>query len=127
MCRAEFIVDDEIIADVHRMASQGLTVEQIGHNLGWSESTLYNKAKENELLNEAIRKGRVDGIDKVSSALFKKAIDGDFPAQKFYLTNRSQGEWKDKQVTEHTMQLTDMSEANLDRKLRELITSPDNS
>jgi transposase len=55
------------------MASNGLTVCQIADYLGISESTLYATQNQYKEFLEAIKKGRAEGLNQVSNALFEKA------------------------------------------------------
>lgn len=59
---------------VEAWARDGLTDEQIAHNLGIAVSTLYAYKAEHEEFSEALKKGK-DVIDvEVENALFKKAL-----------------------------------------------------
>lgn len=76
-------------ADVERLAEQGLTLEQIASSLGVSYSTLNNRQKESEEIQEALKKGRERGIAKVTNALFENAMSGNVTAQIFFLKCRA--------------------------------------
>lgn len=83
-------------AKVERLASQGLTKQQICDSLGISDQTLLNREKVDLELLEAIKRGRAKGLKEVSNALFEAATSGNVTAQIFYLKNRAPGDWKDR-------------------------------
>lgn len=78
-------------------ARDGLTNEQIAHNLGISVKTLYEWQNAHSEFREALKKGK-EVIDyEVENALLKKALEGDTTAQIFWLKNRRSTVWRDKQ------------------------------
>lgn len=74
--------------------------------MGFSRSTLYKYKKSNTDFNDAITRGQARAIDVVTNALFQNAQAGDISAQKYYLNNRSNQSWKDKQELEHSGEFT---------------------
>lgn len=83
------------IAEVERLASQGLTQQQIADALGVSDQTILNRKADSLDFLEAIKRGQAKGIDTVTNALYEQAVnDGSVPAAIFYLKNRAG--WKDK-------------------------------
>ena len=86
------------LKEVERLAGQGLTVKQIGHCIGRSKQTLYNHVD----ILDAIKRGRSQGINEVTNALFDNATGGNVTAQIFYLKNRQPEKWSDRR----DMQLT---------------------
>ena len=102
MPRPPFEFTDEIIADVERMASRGLTQEQIAYNLGIAPSTLYVHKKINQEFSEAIKRGKCSGINTIANKLFEKAEEGDNTAMIFYLKNRDPDNWEDVQKRQYT-------------------------
>ena len=132
-------------------ARDGLTDEQIAHNMGISAATLYNwKSKYLEVV-EALKKGK-DVIDReVENALLKRALGfqydeitltggvetkrvtkmvvPDTTAQIFWLKNRRPDKWRDKPESVKTDKLEDdpLTES-LERMLDEgLIAETDTS
>lgn len=132
-------------------ARDGLTDEQIAHNMGISAATLYNwKSKYLEIV-EALKKGK-DVIDReVENALLKRALGfqydeitlkggvetkrvtkmvvPDTTAQIFWLKNRRPDKWRDKPESVKTDKLEDdpLTES-LERMLDEgLIAETDTS
>ena len=94
--RKPFEITDEVINRVEALAANGLTLEQIASVLGINVSTLYEKKKEKQELDEAIKRGRDKGIATISNALFQKAKNGDNTAMLFYLKCRAG--WREQEV-----------------------------
>lgn len=109
-------------------ARDGLTDEQIAHNMGINVATLYRWKNSYNEICESLKKGK-EVIDRqVENALLKRAlgysyievtkesgvitkevtkeVHPDTTAQIFWLKNRKPGDWRDKQVTEHEGQTT---------------------
>ena len=95
--RPAWIPTDSICEQAREMASNGLTVAQISDCLGISESTLYAKQGEYKEFMDAIKKGRAEGIHKVSNALFEKATQGNVTAMIYYLKVRDRENWGENQ------------------------------
>ena len=95
--RPSWIPTDSICEQAHEMASRGLTVSQISDCLGISESTLYAKQSEYTEFMDAIKKGRAEGLNKVSNALFEKATQGNVTAMIYYLKVRDRENWGENQ------------------------------
>jgi hypothetical protein len=95
--RPAWIPTDSICEQAREMASRGLTVSQISDCLGISESTLYGKQNEYTEFVGAIKKGRAEGLNKVSNALFEKATQGHVTAMIYYLKVRDRGNWGENQ------------------------------
>jgi len=109
-----FEITPKIITRVKSLAKQGLTKYQIAASLGIHRDTLNEKEKKHPDLSDAIEEGKQLGIAEVVSVLKEKAIDGDIAAMKYYLNNRGNEDWKDKQVVESTVTVN-MHEDLLDR------------
>ena len=78
-----------------RYAAQGLTYEQIARCLNLHVATLIEKRKDYPELDEAIKRGRDQGVQNVTNALYEKAIKGDNTAMIFFLKNRDPKNWSD--------------------------------
>lgn len=113
-----------------KLAAQGLTMEQIASVLNMGIRTLYEKKTQYKQFAQAIERGRDKGIQKVTNALFKKAVKGDVPAQKYFLNNKDKDNWRDR--TENTFQgpgggaievsgISDLSDAQLDARIKKLM------
>ncbi|MGO9062163.1 MAG: phBC6A51 family helix-turn-helix protein, partial [Candidatus Binataceae bacterium] len=81
------------LAKVERLASQGLTFEQIAASLGIHVATLYKYKRRLGEFNEALEKGRAAGHDTVTSKLFELVRAGNVAAIIFYLKARCG--WRD--------------------------------
>ena len=95
--RPAWIPSDTVCQEAREMASHGLTASQIADCLGISESTLYAKQGEYKEFMDAIKKGRAEGIHKVSNALFEKATQGNVTAMIYYLKVRDRENWGENQ------------------------------
>lgn len=109
---------------VQGWARDGLTDEQIAHNMGISITSLYKYKKEYPQFAKALKKGKAVIDYEVESSLLKRAMgyeyeektyeEGvltkrvvkqqapDVTAQIFWLKNRKPKEWRDKQHIEHS-------------------------
>lgn len=77
-------------------ARDGLSDEQIAHNMGITAKTLYVWKNEHSAICEALKKGKEVADYEVENALFKSAMEGNTTAQIFWLKNRRPGQWRDK-------------------------------
>ncbi len=104
-------------------ARDGLTDEQIANNMGIARGTLYDWKNKYSDINDALKRGKEVVDILVENALLKKALGyryleetntkegivtlekvahGDTTAQIFWLKNRKPNEWRDKQLLEHS-------------------------
>ena len=98
--------DKESLEKIVQLGAQGLTSGQIARCLGVSWSTIDRRRKEFAEIEEAIKKGEALGVQKVSNALMRSAIeDKNVTAQIFYLKNRAPKEWADRQEVNHNLDL----------------------
>lgn len=80
-------------------ARDGLTDEQIAHNMGISTTTLYEWKNKYAEIADTLKKTK-EVVDRaVENALYKKAIEGDTTAMIFWLKNRRPNDWRDKRET----------------------------
>ncbi len=118
-------LEPENLLRLEAWARDGLTLEQIAHNIGCSASTLHEWIKRYPEISEALKKGREVVDIEVENALIKRALgysyeetmienspDGrktrvtkkfippDVAAIVFYLKNRRPSKWRDKPVDE---------------------------
>ena len=94
--RPQIEITPELCKKAETLAAQGLTMEQIALTLGMGKTTLYDKKAEYSDFSNAIEEGRAKGIATISNALFQNAKSGDTVAQKYYLNNRDNANWKDR-------------------------------
>lgn len=80
-------------------ARDGLTDEQIAHNMGINVATLYRWKNEHDEIRDTLKKTKEVVDREVENALFKKAIEGDTTAMIFWLKNRRPNDWRDKRET----------------------------
>ena len=88
-------VKDKLIL-VEGWARDGLTEEQIAHNLGISYSTLKEYKNKHSALSTALKRGKEVVDYEVENALYKAAINGNVTAMIFWLKNRKPHGWKDR-------------------------------
>lgn len=77
-------------------ARDGLTDEQIAHNMGIAAGTLYEWKKQFSDISESLKKGKEVVDYQVENALLRSALDGNTTAQIFWLKNRRPDKWRDK-------------------------------
>lgn len=77
-------------------ARDGLTDEQMAHNIGISCSTLYDWKNKHSEFSEVLKRSKEVADYEVENALFVKATSGDVTAQIFWLKNRKPDKWRDK-------------------------------
>ena len=95
-------------------ARNGLTDEQIAHNMCIVTSTFYEWKKKYPKFSEVLKKNKEVVDLEVENALLKSALSGNITAQIFWLKNRRAKEWREKvEVTNNIEELN---------KVRELLT-----
>lgn len=94
---AEWLAEDKLIL-LQGWARDGLTDEQIAHNMGIAYSTLKIWKNDHEAILAALKKGKEVVDRQVENALLKSALDGNITAQIFWLKNRKPDQWRDKPV-----------------------------
>ena len=77
-------------------ARDGLTEEQIAHNIGITRETLRVWKKKYSGISGALKKGKEVVDIAVENALLKKALSGDTTAMIFWLKNRKADRWRDR-------------------------------
>jgi len=90
-------INDEVNEQAREMASRGLTVAQIADCLGLGERTVYEKQNAYPQFMQAIKRGRAEGLNSVSNALFEKATQGNVTAMIYYLKTRDRANWGENQ------------------------------
>lgn len=115
-------ITDVLCKKAESLAAQGLTMDQIAHTLGMGYSTIYEKVNKYTEFSEAIEAGRSKGIAQVTNALFKRAVDGDVSAQKYYLNNRDNDNWKDRIETKSEVTIKEKDPVKRKSRIQELIS-----
>lgn len=87
---------------VQGWAMDGLTDEQIAHNMGIACKTLWEWKNKYSNLGNALKVSKEIADRQIENALFKAAKEGNITAQIFWLKNRKIKEWRDKQEVEHS-------------------------
>jgi transposase len=77
-------------------ARDGLTDEQIAHNMGIRSKTLYEWKNRFSEISEALKSGKEVVDYQVENALLKAALEGNTTAQIFWLKNRRPDRWREK-------------------------------
>jgi transposase len=95
----EWLTEDGLIL-IEGWARDGLTDEQIAHNMGISRSTLKEWKKDYPAISAALKKTKEVVDREVENALYKKACEGDTTAMIFWLKNRRPNDWRDKRETQ---------------------------
>lgn len=95
-------LEPEGLLKIEGWARDGLTEEQISHNMGISRETLNQWKKQFSDISDALKRGKEVVDYMVENALFKNAIEGNVTAQIFWLKNRRPDKWRDKPEGEQT-------------------------
>ena len=91
----EWLEKDNLIL-LEGWARDGLTDEQIAHNMGIATSTFYEWKKKSKEFSESLKKNK-DIVDfEVENALLKNAMEGNVTAQIFWLKNRKKLQWRER-------------------------------
>ena len=89
-------LEPEGLLKIEGWARDGLTEEQIAHNMGISRETLNQWKKQFSDISDTLKRGKEVVDYMVENALFKNAIEGNVTAQIFWLKNRKPDKWRDK-------------------------------
>lgn len=89
-------VDPEHLLLLQGWARDGLTDEQIAHNMGIHVATLYKYKNEHNEISDTLKQGKEVVDIQVENALLKSALEGNTTAQIFWLKNRRPQVWRDK-------------------------------
>jgi hypothetical protein len=96
----EYWISEDGLILIEGWARDGLTDEQIAHNIGIRRSTLSEWKKTFPDIADALKKTKEVVDRQVENALFKKAMSGDTTALIFWLKNRRPQDWRDKRETQ---------------------------
>lgn len=78
----------------------GLTIEQVASNIGIVKSTLYEWVKKNSNIANALKIGAEEALMIAENSLFTLVKKNNLGAIIFFLKNRSNGKWRDRQYEE---------------------------
>lgn len=126
----EWLEDDKLLL-LEGWARNGLTDEQIAHNIGITTKTLYEWKNRFSAICDALKKGKEVVDIQVENALLKRALgysyeektyEGgvltkvvtkqvapDTTAQIFWLKNRKPQEWRDKQEVANNVEVENLA------------------
>ena len=79
-------------------ARDGLTDEQIAHNMKITRSTLSEWKKKYSDISDTLKKGKDVADYYMENALYKAGIGGNVVAQIYWLKNRRPDKWREKPV-----------------------------
>ena len=124
MAKYDYWISKEGLTEIEGMARDGLTDKQMAHNIGIAESTLNEWKNRFPEFKESLKRGKEVVDREVENALLKTALGFYYTeeqvtnsggvvttkkyakpnttAQIFWLKNRKQVEWRDKQEIEQT-------------------------
>ena len=124
MAKYDYWITHEGLTEIEGMARDGLTDKQMAHNIGIAESTLNEWKNRFPEFKESLKRGKEVVDREVENALLKTALGFYYTeeqvtnsggvvttkkyakpnttAQIFWLKNRKQVEWRDKQEIEQT-------------------------
>ena len=91
----EWLEQDKLIL-LEGWARDGLTYEQIAHNMGIGLTTLKEWRQKDATISSTLKRGREVVDYEVENALLKSALEGNTTAQIFWLKNRKKQQWRDK-------------------------------
>ena len=91
----EWLEPDKLIL-LEGWARDGLSKEQIAHNIGIGRTTLFEWEQKEPNIANTLKKGREVVDFEVENALLKNALDGNVTAQIFWLKNRKKEQWREK-------------------------------
>lgn len=91
----EWLEKDKLIL-LEGWARDGLTKEQIAHNIGIGRTTLYEWEQKEPNIANVLKRNREIVDFEVENALYKSAMSGNVTAQIFWLKNRRKEQWRDK-------------------------------
>lgn len=91
----EWLQEDKLVL-LEGWSRDGLSKEQIAHNIGIGRTTLYEWEQKEPNIANTLKKGREVVDFEVENALLKNAMEGNVTAQIFWLKNRKKEQWREK-------------------------------
>jgi len=100
----------EELEKLKHFAGLGLNQSELASVMGISESTLRRRKKDSELFERYMKEGQTKAVTDVANALYVNATtENNIQAQIFFLKNRADHIYKDRQETIHaTVNLNDV-------------------
>lgn len=114
-------LEDENLLLMQGWKRNGLTDEQIAHNMGISINTLNKWKRRFGQIRQALKIGREQSNFIVENALFQKAVKGHVTAQIFWLKNNWRDKYNDSQLSVEERELLKhrIKDSELDTKIKE--------
>ena len=110
--RGRRIIDftEEELLKLKHYSGLGLNQRELAEIMNISESTLRRRKKDSELFDRYMREGQTKAVTDVANALYVNATsENNIQAQIFFLKNRADHIYKDRQETVHaTINLNDV-------------------
>jgi hypothetical protein len=117
--RGRRIIDftEEELLKLKHYSGLGLNQRELAEIMNISESTLRRRKKDSELFERYMREGQTKAVTDVANALYVNATtENNIQAQIFFLKNRADHIYKDRQETVHaTINLNDVISGAKDR------------
>ena len=109
----------ELLDQIEKHASRGLSQKQIYHALGISETWRYDAKQKSAEISESFKRGQAKGLAEVSNAIYEQALNGSIGAACFFLKNRDPDRWSDvKSVNALQINVGKMTDTQLLEELR---------
>jgi hypothetical protein len=142
MAKYEYWLTLEGLLLIEGWARDGLTDEQIAHNMGITRKTLYEWKTKYSDISDTLKKGK-EVVDRlVENALFKRAlgyrydevtreggeitkvvtkeVQPDTTAQIFWLKNRKPDQWRDKHEQSIVFNPAELSDEEIEEQIKKL-------
>lgn len=98
-------LEDDNLTLLQGWKRNGLTDEQIAHNMGISPNTLAHWKQKHKQIRQALKVGREVANFIVERELFQKAISGNTTAMIFWLKNNWRDKYNDSQLSPDELKL----------------------
>lgn len=142
MAKYDEWITGEGLLKIEGWARDGLTDEQIAHNIGITRSTLSEWKKKHSEISDTLKRGK-EVVDRlVENALLKRALGYEFDeitfeqgievkrvrkmvnpdttAQIFWLKNRKPDAWRDKREQDINFNPSNMTDEEIDEQIKKL-------
>ena len=117
--RKPFEFTEEVFQKIEELAGQGLNEDDIARLIGIGKSCFHLRKHDYPELLESIKRGRLKGLETVTSCLMDQVKSGNLTSTIFYLKNRSPNEWNDVQsINSVQINLGKMTDSQLLNELR---------
>lgn len=120
MAKYNYWLTSEGLTLLEGWARDGLTDEQIAHNMGIAVSTLYEWKNKFSEISDTLKKGKEVVDYQIENALRDSALSGNVTAQIFWLKNRRPDKWRDKPVEDNNINEQEAEDDALTVSLKEL-------